>query len=194
MGRVNSLLQEFHNVKQEVIMKLIKSYACSIYSIYGSNLWDLYSNECERLYTSYSVAIRNALNIDRCTHRYLLEPLSQVLHLKTMILSRYITFHKSLKECKKFPVRFLATLNEKDRETIHGRNLENIASICNVSNIDELDAQMVKDRIQYKVIPEGEMWRVELGKELLRVRDSSVEVDGFDVKELEAILTYICKM
>ena len=191
VGRVNSLLQEFHSVKQDVMIKLIKSFACSVY---GSNLWDLFSHECERLYTSYNVAIRNALDIDRCAHRYLVEPLSETLHLKIMILSRYVTFYKSLKESKKFPVRFLARLNENDRETVLGRNLANIALLCNVRNTFELNPKMVKDTVKYRTIPDKERWRVNFAWELLKVREEDVAVNGFDEDELETLLTYICKM
>ena len=47
--------------------------------------------KCEKLYKSYNVALRNILRIDRCSHRYLLEPLSRVLHLKTMLSSKFVS-------------------------------------------------------------------------------------------------------
>ena len=105
IGKVNGLLQEFHNVSSGVFMRLMNSYALCIY---GSNLWDIFSSDCERLYTSYNVAIRNILKVDRCTYRYLIEPLPDSIHLKTMIQSRYVSFYKSLRQCNKLPVRFLA--------------------------------------------------------------------------------------
>ena len=39
IGKVNGLLQEFHNVSSGVFMRLMNSYALSIY---GSNLWDIF--------------------------------------------------------------------------------------------------------------------------------------------------------
>ena len=84
IGKVNSLLQEFHAVSPEVFIKILNVYATSLY---GSNTWDILSTDCEKLYNSYNVRIRNALHIDRCTHRYLIQPLSGNPHLKVMLAS-----------------------------------------------------------------------------------------------------------
>ena len=161
--------------------------------MYGSNLWDLFRNQCERLYTSYSVAMRSALDIDRCTHRYLVEPLSQSLHLKTMLLSRYVTFYESLIESNKMPVRFLARLNGHDNETVLGRNLANLAQMCSVK-ISELSSNMIKRKVMYRATPDNEKWRVNMALELISARDSTIEVQGFKENELETMLSYICTM
>ena len=190
VGKVNNLLQEFHNVNPNILIKLINSFATSVY---GSNLWDLFSNQCERLYTSYSVAMRSALDIDRCTHRYLVEPLSQSLHLKTMLLSRYVTFYESLIESNKMPVRFLARLNGHDNETVLGRNLANLAQMCSVK-ISELSSNMIKRKVMYRATPDNEKWRVNMALELISARDSTIEVQGFKENELETMLSYICTM
>ena len=68
------------------------------------------------LYSSYNVTLR----VDRCTHRYLIEPLSKCLHLKTMLASRYSTFHNSLVKSKKLPVRFFARISKSDKRTVWG--------------------------------------------------------------------------
>ena len=49
IGKVNSLLQEFHYVEPSIMTKLINIYATSFY---GSGAWDISSAECEKLYTS----------------------------------------------------------------------------------------------------------------------------------------------
>ena len=56
IGKVNALLQEFHYVNQDLLLKLINVYASSFY---GSCLWNLHSKEVERLYTSWNVMVRN---------------------------------------------------------------------------------------------------------------------------------------
>ena len=75
IGKVNSLLQEFPNVSPSVFIKLMHFYAAAVYC---SSLWDLFSTECEQLYESYNVTIRNVINVFCCTHRYFIEPLSKV--------------------------------------------------------------------------------------------------------------------
>ena len=49
IGKVNSLLQEFHFAKPVVLTKLINIYATSFY---GSGTWYIFSAECEKLYKS----------------------------------------------------------------------------------------------------------------------------------------------
>ena len=104
IGKVNSLLQEFHAVPSEVFIKILNIYATSLY---GSNTWDLLSSECDRLYKSFNVAIRKVLDVDRCTHRYMIEPLSGSQHLKVMLESRYATFYKTLVTSKKTTIRYV---------------------------------------------------------------------------------------
>ena len=57
--KMNSLLQEFHFVKSEVLIKLMNT------GIYGSNIWDIFSKDCEKLYTSFNVALRQILRVDK---------------------------------------------------------------------------------------------------------------------------------
>ena len=68
IGKVNSLLQEFHYTVPSILTKLINIYATSFY---GSGIWDISSAECGKLYTSWNVTIRQVFKLDRCTHRYL---------------------------------------------------------------------------------------------------------------------------
>ena len=80
IGKVISLLQEFHYVAPELLTRIMNIYTTSFY---GSNLWDIFSNDVERLYKSWNVAMRQIYEVSRCTHRYLIEPLSKSMHPKT---------------------------------------------------------------------------------------------------------------
>ena len=46
MGKVNSLLQEFHFADSDILMKLITVYTNSFYE---SQIWEIQSHDCERL-------------------------------------------------------------------------------------------------------------------------------------------------
>ena len=120
IGKINSLLQEFHFANPNVMIKLMNTYATSLY---GSNTWDIFSPDCDWLYSSYNVAIRLILKIERCSHRYLIEPLSKFLHLKTMVASRYVLFYRTLIKSKKTPVRFMAIITEQVQRTVLGRTM-----------------------------------------------------------------------
>ena len=70
-GIVNSLLQEFYYASPEVIMKFINVYACCFY---GSQCWHIFSSQCNRIFTTWNVTIRKALNLNKTTHRFLKDP------------------------------------------------------------------------------------------------------------------------
>ena len=131
---------------------------------------------------------------DRCTHRYLIEPLSQCLHPKVMIASRYVTFYRSLVNCNKLRVRFLARLNDSDHRTVLGRTLRRILDDCRLtgSGLGQLNAQLVKKNLLYFMVPDGEQWRIPLIKELLQLRQGHLVVDNLDSKEIGDIIDHLC--
>ena len=120
IGKVNSLLQEFHFVKSDVIVKILNIY---VTSFYGSGLWDLYSKEVDRLYKAWNVSIRHALRIPNTTHRYLIVPLSGSMHPKVMLSSRLVNFRDTMVNSHKLVIKLLVNLFKGDWRTVIGRNL-----------------------------------------------------------------------
>ena len=107
IGKINSLLQEFHYVTPDIFMKIVNIYAVSFFM---SCLWDLFSADCEHLYKAWNVAVRLAWSVPNTTHRYLIEPISESLHPKVMLSSRYVSFVKRLSSSPKYVIRVLASL------------------------------------------------------------------------------------
>ena len=70
----------------EVKVNIYDKYASSFY---GSNLWNLFCHETEKVYAAYNVSIRQAFRVPFCTHRYLIQPLIQHPHLKAITKSSY---------------------------------------------------------------------------------------------------------
>jgi hypothetical protein len=189
IGKVNSLLQEFHFASSDILVKLVNVYTTSFY---GSPLWDILSPDCERIYRSWNVTMRNIFNIERATHRYLIEPLSGCLHPKIMLASRFTSFYKSLVNCPKFCVRYLARLAETDMRTVMGRTLHHLMQQCTVNQLENLNPGLVKKSMKYSAIPEAEDWRVPLALELKDIRDGKCTLSEFSNSEVEELLAYAC--
>ena len=189
IGKVNSLLQEFHYVDSGMLMTLVNVYASSFY---GSSLWDLMSKDAEKLYRTWNVTVRNVYRLDRRTHRNLIEPLSNCLHLKGMLLSRFVSFHRELLKSRKFSVRFLARLQQNDLRTSAGRTLHSLLEECRIFGYDleKLTPGRVKSCVRYA--PVTSEWEVKLAKELLALRDRQLVVNGFGHDEVEEMFNYIC--
>ena len=191
IGKLNYLQQEFYYVEPQVFVKILNIYATSFY---GSSLWDIYSKDCERSFSAWNVAIRMCFDVDRTTHRYLIGELTDSLHPKVMMCSRYASFHQSLLTCDKFPVRFLARLQELDHRTVFGRTISKIASEC---KIDFLAGQIlsktdVKMKLKYFPIPDAEAWRSGLLNDLLMARKDISTLPGFSRGEVEELLKFVC--
>ena len=46
--------------------------------------------------------------------------------------------------------------------------------------------------IVYKEVPEGEMWRIDMLKELIEERTQHIEIEGFSTNELDEIVDLLC--
>ena len=188
IGKVHSLRQELYFTSPEVMFKLLNTY-CTSY--YGSNCWDLYSNNCERLYNAWNVACRIILRLDFKTHRYLIEPLSNCMHPKVMLSSRFVKFHDSLSMSKKPLLRLLCNFYKNDLRSVHGCNLYKIASACNVP-IKDLNPIIVKQKMSYFKVPNNELWRIPFIKELLAIKANKYELNGFKFNEIDNMLVDLC--
>ena len=129
IGKINSLQQEFYFVNPAVKVDLYDKYACSFY---GSNLYNLFCHETERIYCAFNVAIRQAYSLPFNAHRYLIEPLLERPHLKIQLCSRFVKFVNSNDNCNKPVIRLLSALCKSDNRTTYCNNLFNIANECNL--------------------------------------------------------------
>ena len=98
IGKIHSLSQEFYFAAPEVKVNIYDKYASSFY---GSNLWNLFCHETEKIYSAYNMSIRQAFKLPFCTHRYLIQPLIQHPHIKTQLCSKFIKFTQNNDKCKK---------------------------------------------------------------------------------------------
>ena len=114
IGKVHTLMQEFHFVSPKVMLELLKIYTTSFYS---SSLWNLCSAECQKIFTSWNITIRHIFKLPYRTHSYFIESISDALHAKTMLWSRFHQFHDSLVNNHKPVLRMLAFLCEDDVKT-----------------------------------------------------------------------------
>jgi len=90
-------------------------------------------------------------NVPRDAHRYLIESISQCLHVKTMLASRCVSFYETIEQClhvktmlasrcvsfyetieasSKLCIRFFSNVCKNDLNTVLGRNLFSIAIDC----------------------------------------------------------------
>ena len=187
IGKVNSLLQEFSFVESSVMVRILTIY---VTSFYGSNLWNLYSPEATKLFSSWNVTIRRVFGLPWTTHRFFIEAVSGTSHPKTLMCSRWVKFLGSLKSCLKGSVRYQANLVCNDRRTLAGNTMSRIAKDCNVER-SSLGRTHARNMEYFSPLP-GEEWRLALLEELLLVRDGKADVPGVCHDEVKAMIDDIC--
>ena len=69
------------------------STKCNINAIFnshftGSVLWDLFGREAEMIYNTWNISIRKMFRLDQRSHRYFIEPISKIKHIKIAFMTR----------------------------------------------------------------------------------------------------------
>ena len=110
-----------------------------------------------------------------------------------MLCSRYVSFH-SLLTCDKFPVRFLAKLQQNDQRTVLGKTLLRIAKECGSGPMlqPSLSKTFVKKNMKYAAVPDSEKWRPSILSELLDARSGRSSMPGFSSAEVEDMIKFVC--
>ena len=152
------------------------------------------SYDAEKLFKSWNVTVRNVFMLDRKTHRCLIEPLSNHLHLKVMLLQRFLKFHQALISSPKFTVRYLARLITNDMRTTAGRTLSFLENQCKVKKgaWQELSGSRIKSKLMYASPNPGEEWKLSLASNLLQIRMGNSDLLGFTSEEIDDLLHFVC--
>ena len=139
-----------------------------------------------KLESCYNRSVKIMMNLPYETHRGLIEPLSRRLHLRKILLKRFVSMTDSLRRSKKPILRALLSETQYDARSNTGKNLREIMIQTSRSDISEIQLSDIES-IQYFELAEDEEWRVEMLRHLLEERDKSL----LDDEDLEW-LNYLC--
>ena len=136
--------------------------------------------------------LRNVFNLDRPTHRYILETLREVPHLYVQLLARFVTFVQSLRTNDAFQVRFLASLCLSDMTTVLRKSTAKIMDLCNHHDLNTLTAKLVKKNVLYMRIPDCEKWRIGVIQDMQNILNGNGPNPDLTLDEAKCILDYAC--
>ena len=158
---IDEIIQEFYFAHPEIKTKINRIYNTS-YS--GSVLWDLGSENVQKLINSWSVSVRHMWNLPRQASRELIEPLSGT-HAKTMLYSRFVQFIQSIQKGSKSAAHFLLELIKNNKETLTGKNIDIILRETGDNDIMDINAKQLKKKLFFKELDEGSKWKIGIIKE-----------------------------
>ena len=129
------LIQEFGFCHTKTKLKLNEIYNSS-YT--GCQLWDLFCDEAEKLKNSYNTSVRIMMGIPRNTHRYLIQPLTEMKHLKQSSVLRLFNF--KLSKCKKEVARTVFSKLMLDVRSTTGSNSKEISLVVDKRDLTANEA------------------------------------------------------
>ena len=98
ISKHNEIMQEFHFAHPRTKVDINQIYNSHFT---GSPLWDLFSRETDMLCNSWNKSVRIMFDIPLNTHRYFLEPLAGMQHLKFTLISRFLGFISQIERSHK---------------------------------------------------------------------------------------------
>ena len=188
INKNNEIIQEFSFCHPKAIFHLNKVYN-SHFS--GSCLWDLFSREAVMLENTWNVSIRLMFDLPIQTHTWYIEPISESSHVKIILIKRFLTFVQALKSSPKLILTNLLKMISKDVQSVTGSNLRKILLLVNKSDVDDLVPED-SSKIQYRPEDEENTWKIRMVKELIEVRNGTLQVDNFNEDEIKEVLDSLC--
>ena len=183
IGKIHSLQQELGPQDPAVFLQLVKTY---VLHLYGCQLWDIFSNNTEKLWATWHRTIKIVYDLPHATHRYLLNDLVNFDHIKKLIIKRFLKFSEQIRNIDVPQITLLHRIQSCDYRSVYGRNILNILREAGSTQISDVKL----DNITINPAPPGCEWRSHLLKDLLRDRFNSKCLLSLD--ELNQIIVDIC--
>jgi hypothetical protein len=79
----------------------------------------------------------------------------------------------------------------KDVQSVTGSNLRKILLLVNKSDVDDLVPED-SSKIQYRPEDKENIWKIRMVKELIEVRNGTLQVDNFNEDEIKEVLDSLC--
>ena len=185
ISKIHSLRQELGDQDPLVFISLVRTYLCSMY---GSNLWDLFSVATDKLFTSWNVLLRSTFNLPFPTHRYILYNISNFPHLRVSLLRRFLKFYNILENCQKPEIRHLFMLQKRDCRSVFGRNCLKLCKEFRSISVNEIIPCNITMPISMDPL---QKWRIPFLLDLIELRDQGVSAD-VSQRDIKQIIDYIC--
>ena len=185
--KVHQIQQQFGSYHPRLVLKLLSVYATAFY---GSDLWQINSEEYSKLIRSWNTACKMIWDLPHPTHTRFLESLSPVPHLETVLHSRYLGFIQNLRNSEKYLLNIIFASCYRNLSTKTGQNMFHLQQKYMKYSMRSLMGTTLKGR-QVHPLPADEVWKVKLIEEISLSKINLLEID-FEEELLDHILLDIC--
>ena len=141
----------------------------------------------QKLYISWNVMIRTTFNLPFATHRFILQDIINVPHLRVQLLKRFVKFYSHLNNSVKPEIRHLLNLQKRDFRSHFGRNCQYLCRELNLINIENIDVSDISMPIK---TVEFDSWRVPFLRDLVGLRGHPCT--NLTETEINDFINHIC--
>ena len=106
---------------------------------FGSVLWNLFGSGALSIESSYNRSVKVMLDLPWATHRSLIQPLTGEVHVKLVLIKRFLIFLEKIECSGKTPLIMLLNEAKRDVRSITGSNLRNIMILVGKTSVDEVN-------------------------------------------------------
>ena len=138
-----------------------------------SVLWPLDGKDVVKCKSTFNRSVKKSFNLPWSTHRYLIEPVSEITHLRIIFGRRFLRFIENIRKSRKPLLRTLLKECEDDTRTVTGSNMR---FLMIESGCSRMPPSM--KGVKYHEIGEDEEWRIELIKMIIEDKGEDEDRDG----------------
>ena len=125
------------------------------------------------------------------THRYFVVPISDHCHLRNILVKRFLNFIDSIKKSSKDIITNLFQCICFHVRSITGSNLRDIMLAVNKDNVLDLEPSD-SGKIKYHEVKDEDKWKIDMVKELIEVKNETLQVENINIDEALFILETLC--
>ena len=188
ISKNNELNQEFwfSHPSTKVSINLIYNFHFT-----GSPVWDLFSREAVMLENTWNTAVRLMYDLPLQTHRCLIEPVSEVQHLKFVLIQRFLGFLEQIEKSSKNVTKHILKYAKGDVRSITGSNIRNILLLTEKDTFADISKHDIRELTYHKIDTEDQ-WKIGFIREITEIKNDQLNLNEFTKEELNDILEYLC--
>ena len=133
---------------------------------------------------SWNVSFRRMYDLPYQTHRNLVEPVSGQLHLKKLLIKRFLSFIEQIQKSSRVLPKQLLRLIQSDTRSITGSNLRRILLLVKKTKVENITKEDIEN-LEYATLGNDDIWRVDLIKEITNVKFGQTVDEGLSIEELK---------
>ena len=188
INKNNDLEQEFYFCHPQTKFNINKIYNSHFT---GSPLWNLFGSEALKMESTWNRSVKNMYDLPYATHRWLIEPISESLHLRRILIQRFLSFVRQVKKSEKVVTNMLLNTIMFSTRSTTGYNLRRIMMEANLTDIEQLDKLSI-NTIQYHPVKSEDEWKISVIKECIDAKFGKKNIEGFSTEEIDEICGSLC--